>query len=103
VRRLGSRDQDITATVREMHTLKGAAITVACPRLAAMGLAHETAARAGRRPDARDVQAILEALEAFLAAVRRRAAPEADSCYRIRPVNGLDGSAPIRRGMRPAR
>jgi hypothetical protein len=23
--------------------------------------------------------------------------------YRISPVNGLDGSAPIRRGMRPAR
>jgi hypothetical protein len=29
--------------------------------------------------------------------------PNSSPPYRINPANGLDGSAPIRRGMRPAR
>jgi HPt (histidine-containing phosphotransfer) domain-containing protein len=58
--------------VREMHTLKGAASTVAAPRLAAMGRAFEQAARLGVGPTSDQLEAIDTALEAYLAAVRTR-------------------------------
>ena len=68
--RLGLGGQDTACLVREMHTLKGAAGTVACPRLATMGRALEQAARGGARPRADDLQAIAAALDDYLAAFR---------------------------------
>src|SRR5262249_25727953 len=43
--RLLSGTQDLGTQVREMHTLKGAAATVAAPRLSALGFLAEQAAR----------------------------------------------------------
>ncbi len=74
LRRLALGDQTITTQVREMHTLKGAAGTVAAPHLTALGRAFEQAARKGIPPVAKDFQAIEAALEAYLVAVRARAA-----------------------------
>jgi HPt (histidine-containing phosphotransfer) domain-containing protein len=68
--RLTAGDQDIATQMREMHTLKGAAGTVAAPRLAALGRSFEQAARKGIAPGPDDLKAIEDGLEAFLVAVR---------------------------------
>ena len=73
VARLRGGNQDIVTVAREMHTLKGAAGTVAAPRLAALGKAFEAAANQGTHPTPEDVQAIEDALDAFLGAIRGRA------------------------------
>jgi HPt (histidine-containing phosphotransfer) domain-containing protein len=70
--RLAAGGRDIAATVREMHTLKGAAGTVAAPRLAALGRRFENAAGCGVCPSPDDLTAIEVALDAFLAAFRAR-------------------------------
>jgi HPt (histidine-containing phosphotransfer) domain-containing protein len=70
--RLRSGVQDLRVQAREMHTLKGAAATVASPRLAALGLASEQAARRGAALEGVDFVAIEEALEAFLTELRVR-------------------------------
>jgi HPt (histidine-containing phosphotransfer) domain-containing protein len=70
--RLATGGQDTATLIREMHTLKGAAGTVAAPRLAALGRSFEQAAREGIVPVPDDLQAIEDALEAFLAAIRDR-------------------------------
>jgi HPt (histidine-containing phosphotransfer) domain-containing protein len=76
--RLAAGDQTINVQVREMHTLKGAAGTVAAPRLTALGRAFERSTGRGIAPVAEDIKAIEAALDAWLAAVqartRRRAA-----------------------------
>ena len=68
--RLAAGDQNVATLVREMHTLKGAAGTVASPRLTALGLTFEHAARRGVAPTADDLARIGEALEAYLSEVR---------------------------------
>ena len=68
--RLAANDQDIGTLVREMHTLKGAASTVAAPRLAVLGRSLEHAARRGIAPTLDDVEEIAAALDAWLEAVR---------------------------------
>ena len=73
LRRLVAGGQDAATMVREMHTLKGAAGTVAAPRLAAMGRQFEMAAQKGIAPTSRDLAAIEQALDAFLAALKKRA------------------------------
>ena len=73
LRRLAAGGQDTATIVREMHTLKGAASTVASPRLWDMGRWFEAAAKHGVVPTAADLAAIEQALEAFLAALRDRA------------------------------
>jgi HPt (histidine-containing phosphotransfer) domain-containing protein len=70
LQRLNSGGQTCATLVREMHTLKGAAGTVAAPRLALLGRAFERAAQRGIGPTSDDLRAIDMALEAFLAAVR---------------------------------
>ena len=70
--RLAEGVQNIEALVREMHTLRGAAGTVAAPRLAELGGTLEQAARRGMVPTAGHLQAIEDALGAFLAEVRAR-------------------------------
>ena len=70
LRRLTAGGQNCATLVREMHTLKGAAGTVAAPRLAFLGRAFEQAAQRGVGPTSDDLKAIDSALEAFLAAVR---------------------------------
>jgi HPt (histidine-containing phosphotransfer) domain-containing protein len=70
--RLANGTQDIGTVMREMHTLKGAAATVAAPRLTALGRLFEQQAQRGRMPDQADLEAIEEGLETFLAAVRAR-------------------------------
>jgi signal transduction histidine kinase/DNA-binding NarL/FixJ family response regulator len=70
LQRLRTGGQDITTIVREMHTLKGAAGTASAPHLAAIGLALEQAAKHGSPPTPDDLQAIGDALDAFLAEVR---------------------------------
>jgi HPt (histidine-containing phosphotransfer) domain-containing protein len=72
LRRLAAGDQNFAALVREMHTLKGAAATVAAPRLAVLGRAFEKAAQRGNAPTSDQLKAIGDALEAFLAQVRTR-------------------------------
>lgn len=72
LRRLAVGGQDLATQVREMHTLKGAAGTVAAPRLNALGRTLELAARDGIAPTPDDIKAIEIALEAYLAAVRAR-------------------------------
>jgi HPt (histidine-containing phosphotransfer) domain-containing protein len=72
VRRLTAGGQNCATLVREMHTLKGAASTVAAPRLAAMGRAFEHAARYGVGPTSDQLEAIDMALDAYLTAVRTR-------------------------------
>ena len=71
--RLTAGGQDITTQLREMHTLKGAAGTVAAPHLTALGRTFEQAARAGIAPGPADFKAIEVALGEYLAAVRARA------------------------------
>jgi HPt (histidine-containing phosphotransfer) domain-containing protein len=70
LQRLTAGGQTCAALVREMHTLKGAAGTVAAPRLEAMGRTFERAAQRGVAPTSDDLKAINAALEAFLAAVQ---------------------------------
>jgi HPt (histidine-containing phosphotransfer) domain-containing protein len=70
LRRLTAGGQNLNALMREMHTLKGSAGTVAAPRLALLGRAFERAAQRGVGPSSDDLKAIDTALEAFLAAAR---------------------------------
>jgi HPt (histidine-containing phosphotransfer) domain-containing protein len=70
LQRLNAGGQNINVLLREMHTLKGAAGTVAAPRLALLGRAFEQAARRGIGPTPDDLKKIDIALEGFLAAVR---------------------------------
>jgi len=70
LRRLTAGGQSCATLVREMHTLKGAAGTVAAPRLAFLGGTFERAANQGISPTSDDLRAIDTALEAFLAAAR---------------------------------
>jgi HPt (histidine-containing phosphotransfer) domain-containing protein len=70
LRRLTAGGQNCATLVREMHTLKGAAGTVAAPRLALLGHAFEQAAQRGIGPTSDDLTAIATALDAFLVAVR---------------------------------
>jgi HPt (histidine-containing phosphotransfer) domain-containing protein len=70
--RLAGGDQDIATVVREMHTLRGAAGTVAAPRLAVLGGSFEQDAENGVVPGPGGLRAIEAALEAFLVAVRDR-------------------------------
>jgi HPt (histidine-containing phosphotransfer) domain-containing protein len=72
IRRLAAGNLPVGTLVREMHTLKGAAGTVAAPRLAALGRAFEQAGPRGIKPTPGDLNAISDALEAYLAAVRVR-------------------------------
>jgi HPt (histidine-containing phosphotransfer) domain-containing protein len=74
IRRLSTGNLPVGTLVREMHTLKGAAGTVAAPRLAALGRAFEHAGPKGIKPGPADLAAISDALEAYLAAVRVRCA-----------------------------
>lgn len=73
LRRLAAGGQDTATLVREMHTLKGAAGTVASPRLSELGRWFESAAKSGIVPTAHDLAAIELALDEFLAALKRRA------------------------------
>jgi HPt (histidine-containing phosphotransfer) domain-containing protein len=70
--RVTAGGQDIGTLVREMHTLKGAAGTVAAPRLTALGRSLEHAASLGIAPTPDDLETVSAALEAWLAAVRDR-------------------------------
>jgi HPt (histidine-containing phosphotransfer) domain-containing protein len=70
LRRLTAGGQTCAVLVREMHTLKGAAGTVAAPRLARLAGTFEAAAQRGIAPTSADLAAIDTALEAFLAAVQ---------------------------------
>jgi HPt (histidine-containing phosphotransfer) domain-containing protein len=70
LQRLEAGGQTCAALMREMHTLKGAAGTVAAPRLALLGRAFEHAAQRGVAPTPNDLKAIDTALEAFLDAAR---------------------------------
>ncbi len=72
LRRLAIGGQDTATVVREMHTLKGAAGTVAAARLAALGRLFEQAAHTGIMPVLGDLKAIEDELDSFLVAVRTR-------------------------------
>lgn len=72
LRRLAVGEKDMAALVREMHTLKGAAGTVASPRLAEFGRALEAAAQRGIVPTPDHLKAIEETLEVFLKKARYR-------------------------------
>ncbi len=72
LRRLTAGEQSLATLVREMHTLKGAADTVASPRLAELGRMLESAAGRGVVPSPDHISAIGSALEAFLIAARAR-------------------------------
>ena len=66
LRRLSNGGQDRATIVRELHTLKGAAATVASPRLTEIGRALEQLAREGVTPVPRDLAAIAAALDAYM-------------------------------------
>lgn len=70
LRRLAGGDQTIATQLREMHTLKGAAGTVAAPRLTALGRKFEQAAHDGVAPVSNDFKTIEIALDAYLTEVR---------------------------------
>ncbi len=70
LRRVAAGGLDNGTLVREMHTLKGAAGTVAAPCLTALGRSLEFAAHQGIPPTRDDMDAIEAALEAWLEAVR---------------------------------
>jgi len=70
LRRLEAGNQDLATQLREMHTLKGAAGTVAAPRLKALGEAYEHAALEGIAPTREEVGTIAVALEDYLSSVR---------------------------------
>ena len=77
--RLAAGDQDATTMSREMHTLKGAAGTVAAPYLAALGRTLEHALAGGIAPSETDLRAIEAGLNAFLAAVASNAGTRAEA------------------------
>jgi HPt (histidine-containing phosphotransfer) domain-containing protein len=70
LRRLEAGGQDRPTQLREMHTLKGAAGSVAAPRLTTLGETFERAARTGIMPTRDDISMIATALEAYLSAMR---------------------------------
>jgi len=70
LQRLTRGDQDIATQTREMHTLKGAAGTVAAPRLTALGHWFEQAVGKGIALTQTDIDAIEPELEAYLTSVR---------------------------------
>jgi HPt (histidine-containing phosphotransfer) domain-containing protein len=70
LRRLAMGDQDIATQRREIHSLKGAAGTVAAPRLAALGEMFEQAANRGIGPAPHEIEALDAALEACLTEMR---------------------------------
>ena len=70
LRRLNEGNQTFTTLVREMHTLKGAAGTVGAPRLNALGAMFERAAQENIAPPREALDAIADALEAWLEEVR---------------------------------
>ena len=72
LRRLRVAEQDIPTIMREMHTLKGAAATAAAPRLAALGLMFEQAAKRGTPLTSGNLQAIADALEDYLLGIQLR-------------------------------
>ena len=72
LRRLREGGQDKDALCREMHTLKGAAGTVAAPHLSILGRAFEDAANEDIPPTGEDIQTIEDALDTFLKAVHAR-------------------------------
>jgi HPt (histidine-containing phosphotransfer) domain-containing protein len=72
LQRLVAGGHNTAALVREMHTLKGAAGTVASPRLAELGRTLERFAERGITPTPDHLNEIESALEAFLTAARAR-------------------------------
>ena len=70
LRRLAAGGQSVVTLIREMHTLKGAAGTVAAPRLAALGWMLEQAAHEAIAPSEDDLIAIADAFAAWLEEVR---------------------------------
>jgi HPt (histidine-containing phosphotransfer) domain-containing protein len=70
LRRLSAGGQDLATQMREMHTLKGAAGTVAAPYLTVLGQTFEHATADGIAPTQDEVAMIAAALEAYLAAMR---------------------------------
>jgi HPt (histidine-containing phosphotransfer) domain-containing protein len=70
LRRVTEGGLDLPTMVREMHTLKGAAGTVAAPALTALGRALELAARRGVAPTRADIAMIEASLDAWLTEVR---------------------------------
>jgi HPt (histidine-containing phosphotransfer) domain-containing protein len=72
LQRLASGGQDIATQHREMHTLKGAAGSVAAPRLTALVRSFEQAAHRGIAPAPDAIKELDAALEAWLAALRSR-------------------------------
>jgi HPt (histidine-containing phosphotransfer) domain-containing protein len=70
LQRLTADGQDIATQTREMHTLKGAAGTVAAPRLTALGHQFEQAGGKGIALTRTAIDAIEPELEAYLASVR---------------------------------
>jgi HPt (histidine-containing phosphotransfer) domain-containing protein len=70
LRRLEAGDQDLATQQREMHTLKGAAGSVAAPWLATLGWTFEQAACQGIAPTRADVDRVAKALEEWLLAVQ---------------------------------
>lgn len=72
LRRLRDGGQNRDTLCREMHTLKGAAGTVAAPHLSTLGRAFEDAANEDIPPTEEDIQTIEDALDAFLTAIHAR-------------------------------
>ena len=67
LRRLCEGGQDRPTIMRELHTLKGAASTVAAPRLTLLGRSLEHLVRQGGAPTPHDILAMEAALNAYLA------------------------------------
>jgi HPt (histidine-containing phosphotransfer) domain-containing protein len=72
LRRLAAGGQDVGTQRREMHTLRGAASTVAAPRLTALARRFECATGRGVPTTANDIEALAWALEAYLTMVQMR-------------------------------
>jgi HPt (histidine-containing phosphotransfer) domain-containing protein len=70
LQRLGAGNQSNATLLREMHTLKGAAGSVAAPLLTGLGDRLEQVAHLGVAPTRNDLDAVAAGLEAWLAAVR---------------------------------
>jgi HPt (histidine-containing phosphotransfer) domain-containing protein len=70
LQRLRAGNQSNATLLREMHTLKGAAGSVAAPRLTDLGNRLEQVAHLGEAPTPHDLDAVAAGLEAWLAAVR---------------------------------
>ena len=67
LQRLSEGGQDRPTIMRELHTLKGAASTVAAPRLTVLGRSLEHRTRQGGAPAPQDILAMEAALNAYLA------------------------------------